>query len=59
MLDVWLVPVLATLFVALVVFYAAVRITSGSGERTEGKTVLDKEVEEPKTTAGWNVYDKP
>ena len=42
MLHVWLIPLLV--FVALVVggLYFLVRLTGGSGDRVDGKTLVDK-----------------
>ena len=42
----WLVPTVAVLAIATWVFYLAVRNRAGAGVRTEGRTVLDKPVED-------------
>ena len=46
MLHVWLIPALAILVVVLAVFYLIVRLTGGSGVRTEGRTLVHKPGEE-------------
>jgi hypothetical protein len=46
MLHVWLVPAVVILVLALGIFYLAVRAKGGSGVRTEGRTVVDKPVED-------------
>ena len=46
MLHVWLIPVLAVLALIIGVFYLKVRFRGGSGVRTEGRTVVDKPVED-------------
>ena len=46
MLHVWLIPALIVLIVALAVLYLIVKFTGGSGERTDGRTLLDLPEEE-------------
>jgi magnesium-transporting ATPase (P-type) len=46
MLHVWLVPAMLLLSGAVWVFYLAMKFTGGSGVRTEGRTMVDKPVEE-------------
>jgi hypothetical protein len=52
MLDVWLIPALAVLAVAVAVFYLLVRLTGGSGVRTEGRTLVHKPGEEENLPPG-------
>jgi hypothetical protein len=42
MLDVWLIPALVILLVAVLGFYLLVKCKGGSGVRTEGRTLMDK-----------------
>ena len=42
----WVVPLLLVLTIAVGLFYTSVKNRSGAGVRTEGKTVVDKPVEE-------------
>ncbi len=42
MLHVWLIPALIVALLVVLGFYLVVRSTGGSGERSEGRTVLDK-----------------
>ena len=45
----WLLPVLALLAAGIIAFYISVRVTGGSGVRTEGRTLVDKpDDEDPK-----------
>ncbi len=46
MLHIWLIPVLAVLVIVLFGFYLLIRSQGGTGQRTEGKTVVDKNVPE-------------
>ena len=46
MLHWWLLPALVILFMAIVVFYVSIKCAGGSGVRTDGRTLLDKPVEE-------------
>ena len=45
-LHFWLIPALAILAAGIAVFYLAVRLTGGTGVRTDGRTVVDKPVED-------------
>ena len=45
-LHFWLIPALVILFLAVGLFYLLVRFTGGSGVRTDGRTVVDKPVED-------------
>ena len=45
-LHFWLLPFLAILSVSVWVFYMAMKHTGGPGVRTEGRTVVDKPVDE-------------
>jgi len=51
MLHWWLLPLMAVLSAGLWTFYLAVRLTGGRGVRTEGRTVVDKPVEEDNDSA--------
>jgi hypothetical protein len=42
MLHWWLLPGLAILVIAVAAFYLTVRLTGGSGVRTDGRTMVDK-----------------
>jgi hypothetical protein len=42
MLHWWLLPLLAVIALALVIFYVVVRFTGGSGVRSDGRTLVDK-----------------
>lgn len=46
MLHVWLIPALAIFLAVLCGFYVLIRAKGGTGVRTDGKTVVDKPVEE-------------
>jgi hypothetical protein len=46
MLHVWLVPTLVVLFLLLCGFYLFLKFKGGTGERTDGQTLLDKPSEE-------------
>jgi hypothetical protein len=46
MLHIWLIPVLVVFVIVLLGFYLLIRSHGGSGQRTEGKTVVDKHVAE-------------
>ena len=46
MLHVWLVPALVFLAGAVWLFYLAMKFTGGSGVRTDGRTLVDKPVED-------------
>jgi len=46
MLHVWLIPALVVLVVALAAFYALIRVKGGTGVRTEGRTILDKPMDD-------------
>jgi hypothetical protein len=50
MLDIWLIPALVVLVIVLCGFYLLIKFTGGSGVRTEGRTIVDKSVEEEETT---------
>ena len=45
-LHFWLIPALGVFAVAVGIFYLAIRLTGGSGIRTDGRTVIDKPVED-------------
>jgi hypothetical protein len=45
-LHFWLIPALAILVVGIGVLYLAVKLTGGSGVRTDGRTVVDKPIED-------------
>jgi uncharacterized membrane-anchored protein YhcB (DUF1043 family) len=45
-LHFWLIPALAILVAGIGVLYLAVRLTGGSGVRTDGRTVVDKPVDD-------------
>jgi len=45
-LHFWLLPCLAILFIAIWIFYMAMKHTGGPGIRTDGRTVLDKPVDD-------------
>ena len=42
MLDVWLIPALLILVVALVAFYLLMKFAGGSGVRSDGRTLFDR-----------------
>ena len=42
MLHVWLIPTLIALFVLLGGFYLFIRFKGGTGERTDGRTLVDR-----------------
>jgi hypothetical protein len=42
MLHVWLIPALITLVVLLLAFYIFIRYRGGTGERTDGRTLMDR-----------------
>lgn len=46
MLHVWLVPALAILALAVWAFYLVVKYAGGPGIRTDGRTMVDKPVED-------------
>jgi hypothetical protein len=46
MLHVWLIPALIALAVVLGAFYLFIKYRGGSGERTDGVTMVDKPDEE-------------
>lgn len=46
MLHIWLIPVLVILALVLFAFYLMMKYRGGPGVRTEGKTVVDKPLEE-------------
>ena len=46
MLHIWLIPALIILAVVLIGFYLILKFTGGPGVRTEGRTVVHKDVEE-------------
>ena len=48
-LHLWLLPVLALLFACVAGLYLAVRVSGGSGERTEGRTLVHKPDDEDNT----------
>jgi hypothetical protein len=59
MLHVWLIPVVAVIGVGVALFYLIVSFYGGSGNRTDGETLVDKKVtEEDPPKAGWNFYGK-
>ena len=46
MVDIWLFPVLIVLALVVGGFYLLIKFKGGSGERTEGRTLVDKPSEE-------------
>jgi hypothetical protein len=40
-LDVWLIPALVVLLVAVWIFYLVMRVRGGTGTRTDGRTLVD------------------
>jgi hypothetical protein len=50
-LHFWLIPVLAILTAGTAILYLVVRLTGGSGVRTEGRTVVDKPVDDEDRSA--------
>jgi hypothetical protein len=46
MLHVWLIPALVLAAVIIAAFYLIVKFAGGSGVRTDGRTVVDKPVED-------------
>ena len=52
MLDVWLIPALFVLACAVAMFYLVVKFTGGTGVRTAGRTVHDKQQEEDNLPPG-------
>jgi hypothetical protein len=46
MLHVWLIPALVVLVVAVILFYLVLKAAGGSGARTDGRTVVDKPMQE-------------
>jgi hypothetical protein len=57
-LHFWLIPSLVILTVLVVAFYIAVRMTGGSGVRSNGRTLVDKPVEEkPPASSQWNFIE--
>jgi hypothetical protein len=42
----WLLPLIAVMSIGIWMFYLAVRLTGGTGVRSEGRTVVDKPVAE-------------
>ena len=52
MLHVWLIPALIVVAVILGIFYLVIRYRGGSGSRTEGRTLVDKPVEEDNPPPG-------
>lgn len=51
-LDVWLIPVLGVVALMVFIFYLVMRHKGGSGVRTEGRTLVDKPVEEDNPPPG-------
>jgi hypothetical protein len=51
MLHWWLLPLMAVISVGVWSFYLAIRLTGGPGVRTDGRTVVDKPVEEEDDSA--------
>ena len=45
----WLIPVLALLAAGVIAFYISVRLTGGTGTRTDGQTLVDKPEDEDST----------
>ena len=58
-LHFWLIPAVAILGVTIGILYLVIRRSGGSGERSEGRTLLDKPVEKETSKTGWNYYGKP
>ena len=48
-LHLWLIPALALLGACVFAFYISVRISGGSGQRTDGRTLVHKADDEDKT----------
>lgn len=46
MLHWWLIPILIALVLALWIFYLVIGKSGASGERTEGRTLMDKPEEQ-------------
>jgi hypothetical protein len=46
MLDVWVIPAVGIVALAVLIFFLAIRSKGGSGVRTEGRTVMHKTEEE-------------
>ena len=42
MLHVWLIPAVVVLALVLLGFYLVVKVSGGSGIRSEGRTLMDK-----------------
>ena len=42
MLHVWLIPALVVLALIILSFYVVVKVSGGTGVRTEGRTLMDK-----------------
>ena len=53
-LHFWLIPAVAILGVTIGILYLVIRRSGGSGERSEGRTLLDKPVEKETSKTGWN-----
>ncbi len=53
MLHVWLIPALIVAAVVVAGFYLLIKFKGGPGDRSEGKTVLDKPSEEKDLPPGY------
>ena len=51
-LHLWLIPALLILFLVLTAFYLIIKYKGGSGVRTDGRTVVDKPVDEDNLPPG-------
>jgi hypothetical protein len=51
MLHWWLMPLMAVVSIGIWTFYLAVRLSGGRGVRTDGRTVVDKPVQEDDDSA--------
>jgi len=52
MLHIWLIPALLIFAVAVGGFYLLIKFKGGSGVRTEGKTVVDKPMDDDNPPPG-------
>lgn len=58
-LHFWVIPVMGIVAVGSVLLYLLISRSGGSGVREEGRTLVDKPVDEKTPKAGWNYYGKP
>jgi hypothetical protein len=52
MLDIWLIPVLVLAGATLCGLFLVIKLRGGSGDRTEGRTLVHKQVEEENLPPG-------